>query len=144
MKTFLAAAALGVTALAAPAFAQDAPAQPPAPGGGAMFDRLDANHDGAITKDEFAADVAARFAKLDTNKDGKISAEERQAAPGGGMGMRGMTGDVTLADMQARSQTRFDRLDANHDGKIDKEEMSAMRARMGNRQAPPPGGSENN
>lgn len=138
MKKFLVAAAFGATILAAPAFAQDAPR------GGAMLDRLDVNKDGVVTKDEFNADVAARFAKLDTNKDGKVSEAERQAAPGGGMGMRGMTGDVTLADMQARAQTRFDRLDANHDGKIDKDEMAAMMSRMGNRQGPPPGGSENN
>lgn len=143
MKKFLVAAAFGATLLAAPAFAQDAP--PAAAAGGAMFDRLDANHDGVITREEFNANVAERFTRLDTNKDGKVSDAEREAAGrGGGMGMRGMTGDVTLADMQAQAGKRFDRLDANQDGKIDKAEMAAMMARMGNRQAPPPGGSENN
>lgn len=143
MKKFL-LLAFAASAIAAPAFAQDAPPQPPRPGGTAMFDRLDTNKDGVITREEYNADVAARFAKLDTNKDGKISEEERQAAPGGGMGMRGVTGDVTLADMQTRAGQRFDRLDANHDGKIDKAEMDAMMARMRDRQGPPPGSSENN
>ncbi len=30
-----------------------------------MFDRLDTNHDGVITKEEFQAEVAARFARLE-------------------------------------------------------------------------------
>lgn len=139
MKKFLLAAAFGATLLGASAFAQDAP---PAPPGGGMFDRLDTNHDGVITKDEFQADVAARFARLDTNHDGKVSAEERAAARPGGGG-RGMAGDMTLADMQAQAERRFDRLDANHDGKIDQAEFAAMRARM-ERRGPPPGGSESN
>ncbi|MEP9360747.1 ca2+ sensor protein [Sphingomonas sp. KR3-1] len=136
MKKFLIAAALGATLIGAPAFAQAAPQR-----GAAMLDRLDTNHDGVITKDEFNADVAARFAKLDTDKDGKVSQAEREAGRpggGGGMGMRGMTGDMTLADMQAQAAKRFDRIDANHDGKIDQAERDAILARMGNRQAPPP------
>jgi len=137
MKKFLLAAAFGSTLLAAPAFAQDAPR------GGGMFERLDANKDGVITKDEFMAEVATRFARLDTNKDGKVSDAERGAARPGGMGGRGMSGDMTLADMQAQSAKRFDRIDSNHDGKIDQAERQAIMARMGNRQAPPTGGSEN-
>jgi hypothetical protein len=78
MKKFLVAAAFGATLLAAPAFAQDTP--PPPGAGMAMLDKLDTNKDGAISKDEFNADVATRFAKLDTNSDGKISADERAAA----------------------------------------------------------------
>ncbi|MDG2532727.1 EF-hand domain-containing protein [Sphingomonas sp. HITSZ_GF] len=143
MKKFLLAAAFGATAIAAPAFAQDAPPQPPRPGGMAMLDRLDTNKDGVITRDEFSADVARRFAKLDADKDGKVSQAELQAASPGGMGARGMTGDMTLADMQARADKRFERLDTNHDGKIDQAERDAIRARMGNRQASPPGSSAN-
>ncbi|NYT39875.1 EF-hand domain-containing protein [Sphingomonas sp. R-74633] len=138
MKTFLVAAALGATLLAAPAFAQDAPKH-----GAKMFDQMDADKDGVITKDEYNADIAARFAKIDTNKDGKISADERTAA-GPRAGGRGMTDDMTLADMQAMAAKRFDRIDTNKDGKIDQAERDAMRARMGSRKAPPPGGSENN
>jgi hypothetical protein len=138
VNKFLLAAAFGATLIAAPAFAQDGA---PQRGGGmaAMLDRLDTNHDGVITKDEFNADLATRFAALDTNKDGKVSEEERNAGgPAGKMMGRGVTGDVTLADAQAAAGTRFDRMDANHDGKIDQAEREAMRARMGNRQAPPP------
>lgn len=141
MKKFLLAAAFGSTLLAAPAFAQDAPR------GGGMFERLDANKDGVITRDEFTAEVATRFARLDTNKDGKVSDAEREAGRPAGMGGRamgrGMSGDMTLADMQAQSAKRFDRIDSNHDGKIDQAERAAIMARMGNRQAPPTGGSDN-
>jgi two-component system, OmpR family, response regulator len=100
MKSLVLAAAFGSTLLTVPAFAQDAP---PAPPGRDMFDRLDTNHDGVITKEEFQAEVAARFARLDTNHDGKVSQEERDAARPGGGGGRGMAGDMTLADMQDRS-----------------------------------------
>lgn len=139
MKKFL-LVAFAASAIAAPAFAQDAPQR-----GGGMLSRLDTNGDGVVTREEYNAGIAARFATLDANKDGKVSDAEREAAGrGGGMGMRGMTGDVTLDQMQAQAGQRFDRIDANHDGKIDKAEMDAIMARMRDRQGPPPGGSENN
>ncbi len=144
MKKFLLAAAFGATMLGAPAFAQDAPPPPPPPGGGGMLERLDTNGDGVITKDEYMADVAKRFARLDTNKDGKVSQAEREAARPGGMGGRGMQGDMTLADMQDQAARRFDRMDTNHDGKIDQTERNAIRDRMMERRSPPPGGSDNN
>ncbi|WHU03741.1 MULTISPECIES: EF-hand domain-containing protein [unclassified Sphingomonas] len=139
MKKFL-LVAFAASAITAPAFAQDTPQR-----GGGMLSRLDTNGDGIVTKEEYNAGIAARFAALDTNKDGKVSEAEREAAGrGGGMGMRGMTGDVTLDQMQAQAAQRFDRIDANHDGKIDKAEMDAMMARMRDRQGPPPGSSGNN
>jgi Ca2+-binding EF-hand superfamily protein len=44
----------------------------------AMFEQLDTNHDGYITKAEAerSADLKARFDKLDANHDGKISVQE--------------------------------------------------------------------
>jgi hypothetical protein len=50
------------------------------------FARTDANHDGAISLDEFQADAAAFFKRLDTNHDGvidglEISAYEQSVAP---------------------------------------------------------------
>lgn len=57
-----------------PAGAQGPIAADPPP----MFQQLDANHDGYISRDEAkrSADVSARFVKLDTNHDGKVSVEE--------------------------------------------------------------------
>jgi Ca2+-binding EF-hand superfamily protein len=64
---------LPLTALAADPGVPAATSQTPA-----MFEQLDVNHDGAITKAEAerSADLKARFDKLDTNHDGKISAQE--------------------------------------------------------------------
>ena len=48
------------------------------------FAKADANADGALSKEEFLADVTARaterFTETDTNKDGKVSKEEMNAA----------------------------------------------------------------
>lgn len=43
-----------------------------------IFDALDTNHDGYVTKEEArrSADVTARFKGLDTDHDGRISASE--------------------------------------------------------------------
>lgn len=54
----------------APPAAKDQPAP--------IFDALDTNHDGYVTKDEAkrSADVTARFKELDTDHDGRIAASE--------------------------------------------------------------------
>ena len=44
------------------------------------FARLDANHDGKLTLDEFEAPQKKMFARLDTNHDGSISKDEIMAA----------------------------------------------------------------
>jgi hypothetical protein len=70
-------AALALTLLAAPALAQQPPAQP-----GKFFDATDTNKDGSLSKAEWQA--AGRrpegFAMMDTNKDGKVTREEGQIA----------------------------------------------------------------
>jgi hypothetical protein len=68
-----------------PNAAVERPATPPAGPAvdvGAIFDKLDMNHDGKLTKDEAQAHptVAANFASADTNADGVISKEEFLAA----------------------------------------------------------------
>lgn len=47
----------------------------------ADFDRLDANHDGFLSKDELLGSpaLAQDFAKIDTNGDGKVSPDEWKA-----------------------------------------------------------------
>jgi hypothetical protein len=83
-KTLLLAAALaGITAGGAAYAAQDAApaAQSSAPrmhhrGHGDMFARLDANHDGVVTREEATAAALARFDRADTNHDGKIDQSE--------------------------------------------------------------------
>lgn len=65
-------------------------ASAPAAGGGRMaemvFARFDKDGDGALSKDEIDAMLAARFKRLDTNGDGILTEQERQA---GRMARRG-------------------------------------------------------
>jgi len=63
--------------------AAPAPASPMAGFAQRMFDRLDANHDGKLIRDEVDADAAARFDATDANHDGTLDANEQA-------GMRGM------------------------------------------------------
>lgn len=54
-----------------------------------MLHMADANKDGSVTRDEFAAGAAKHFDMMDANKDGKLTKDERQAAH---QKMRGMMG----------------------------------------------------
>lgn len=90
------------------------------------FAKVDANHDGVLSKDELerALDarlakvrqrvqkrVDTRFAKADKNQDGLISRDEWPGQAG-----------------------RFDRLDTNHDGALSKDEIRAgLGRRVGRR-----------
>ena len=44
-----------------------------------MFERMDANKDGAISKEEQLKVAEEKFMKRDTNKDGKVTREEASA-----------------------------------------------------------------
>ena len=82
MKTtnVLALAALALT-IASPAFANQGPGRPHCGHkGGHMFERVDANKDGVISKAEFRAQGDRMFAKLDLNRDGRITKAESDAA----------------------------------------------------------------
>lgn len=86
LSTLLLFAALPMSALAADAqapAANEAPIDMPATSAGStagssLFNQLDSNHDGYISKDEASrsADVSAMFDSLDANHDGMISASE--------------------------------------------------------------------
>jgi hypothetical protein len=94
MKMYIAftAAALVSTAAFAQQDPQNAPATPnsmttpppstPSPAMAAIFDKLDTNHDGKLSKEEAQAEptVAMNFANADTDHDGAISREEFFAA----------------------------------------------------------------
>ncbi|CAN5667815.1 hypothetical protein BH10PSE14_BH10PSE14_37510 [soil metagenome] len=46
---------------------------------GRMIDRLDTNHDGMISRDEFRAQAAERFDRADVNRDGFLDQNEMAA-----------------------------------------------------------------
>ena len=100
--------------------------------------RVDANHDGKITREEFEQGPRTQFAGRDINSDGKINAEDRPPASttstgwfgGGGskkMGLgagRGNRPDLTLDTVVAKTQAEFAKLDANADGVLDQAELA--------------------
>lgn len=117
--TFLAAAILA--AVCTPAMAQRGPQGPMTleqykSAQQARFAAMDANNDGAVTKEELTAQIAARmgdtpppervdmmFQMIDTNGDGKATAAEAEAA----------------------ETARFAKLDADHDGILTPDERRA-------------------
>jgi Ca2+-binding EF-hand superfamily protein len=124
----------------------------------AMFDRLDANRDGAITKAEFLAFHAGRHHKPAGAGDemhGPMARGDALRGPAGGpdgtmramrprragmhMGFGGRwfdrldadhDGRVSLAEADRGATAMFDRLDANRDGTISPDERMAARDRM--------------
>lgn len=70
--------------LATPCLAEPRPGDGPGAGGkGAqMFQMMDADGDGQISRAEFISHAMERFSKMDANGDGAVSKEEAQAARG--------------------------------------------------------------
>lgn len=102
-------AALSLVAVAAPAVAQSAGAQNPAPRmARAQAPQSEADYVARRTQDLRAADA---------NSDGQVTPEERRAQ---------------RQKMRAeRTEARFTRLDSNADGQISREEFAAGNSRMG-------------
>jgi Ca2+-binding EF-hand superfamily protein len=105
------------------------------------FDRLDANKDGSISRDEFAKGHEQRIERRIALKDGKPGAP---GAPHEGMRMHRMggmmmgghmfemadankDGRVTLQEATDSAARHFDMADTNHDGRITPEERKAVR-----------------
>ena len=116
---------------------------------GAMFDRLDTNHDGNISREEFMAGKPQvreeRVMILRGGPDGAAGAPPMGGHPGMEMGMRmhhmdgmgmgghlfGMAdanhdGRVSLAEARTAALAHFDKADLNHDGKITPDERQQM------------------
>ena len=120
----------------------------PMPDRGAMFDRLDTNHDGVISRQEFMAgrpEVHDERVMIMRGPDGAPGAPP-MSHPGmemhmrhmGGMGMGTFVGEmfemadanhdgrVSLAEAQAAALAHFDKADLNHDGRITPDERQQM------------------
>ncbi len=129
-----------------------------------VFQRMDTNKDGKISKDEAKNFIAQSFDRIDTNKDGFIDKDElrrfvsQNMALGGGGGLGrgfgrggfpGAAGpDFDALDKDADGRlTRdelkgtpwaehFDEIDTNKDGKIDKKEWAAYQKKQAEKRAP--------
>lgn len=150
--TAVALAALAAGTLTTAALAQMGEGMGRAGGDGPMlaqiFDTVDADKDGKITAEEFAAHRKARAASVDANNDGKLSAEEIAAMHMQGAQDRANAraarmiermdadGDGLLSAAELASgqggmpAAMFDRLDADGDGAVSKAEAEAAQARM--------------
>ena len=138
LPLLLAAAAVGLTAAAAPADAHR---------GLRMFRQADADKDGKVTRAEFDAARNARFAGIDTDKDGTLEVSELRAwkrtLPSRIRDARfkalDADGDGSIGGEEyvAQRKAAFAGIDANKDGAVDKAEFAAafekFRSRMGAR-----------
>jgi hypothetical protein len=133
MKNLLVTVALGATIVSTQALAQShggggwmqqdmtrAQAQQMAD---SMFQRLDANHDGTVTRDE----------------------AQQMAAQSGGRGGRmldrvfGNAQSLTLQQFETQSLARFDAEDLNHDGTVTAAERQQLRAQRQSERGQNPG-----
>ena len=126
--------------------------------GAAMFDKMDANHDGKLDTADRAAHEGQMFDRADANHDGALSRDEfmavHQRGPGGdgaagagkhhggregghgGMMMLKMAdtnkdGAVSRDEFLAAHAQHFGMMDANHDGQVTQAERKAAREKMG-------------
>jgi len=115
---------------------------------GPAFERIDADGNGQITKEEITAMGMARFEKADTDGDGFISAAEIEAHQSERAKKRAARmmerldadkdGRLSLAELQStdRATRMFRRADADRDGVISKAEFDAMKERRQSRRNP--------
>jgi len=138
MKTILATVALGAAFVAAPVLAQ-APA--PAGGGGmmqrdqsrqeaqqradTMFQMIDGNHDGTVTRAE--ADQAVAQFQANRGDNGGRSGGRLQRMIDDAFAS---SQSLTLQQFEAQSLARFDAADTNHDGVVTAAERQQARAQQ--------------
>jgi Ca2+-binding EF-hand superfamily protein len=80
---------------------------------GGMFQKADANGDGAVTLDEAKAQSADMFAKLDLDGTGSLTREEMTEA----------RQKMRVERRKEMAGKRFERMDLNDDGSVTREEM---------------------
>lgn len=101
------------------------------------FDRIDTNHDGVITQDEYIAAATTRFNKADSTGSGELTAQQIASSPRtvareqrfAAREVKHMDsngdGVVSQDEYIAAAKSRFAKLDKNGDGFIDADEMPA-------------------
>jgi Ca2+-binding EF-hand superfamily protein len=134
-----------VLQLCAAAFAQNPQGQPVprqrgGPGREKRLKRMDINNDGAISRDEWKGRLQV-FDGIDKNGDGSltreelIAAEPRQPRKHGRVNQMDTNNDNQISREEWKGEPkRFDRLDVNSDGVITKEELRSIRRNRPNPQ----------
>jgi Ca2+-binding EF-hand superfamily protein len=99
--------------------------------------KLDTNHDGVVSQDEYVAAAKAKFAALDTQGSGQVTAQQiasSQVAQQRDLKFAehevkkldaNSDGVISQSEYLAAAQTRFAKLDKNGDGYITQDEMPA-------------------
>ena len=102
-----------------------------------LFDRIDANHDGVITQDEYVATASALYNKIDVNGTGEVTAADIASSPRAvkreqrfashEVKRLDTNGDGTVSQDEYvnAAKSRFAKLDKNGDGFIDADELPA-------------------
>lgn len=80
-----------------------------------FWNKLDADQDGKVTRDELKADISTRFAAVDANRDGKVTQDEAS-----------QYFSAKRDEMKQKFAERLKEADANKDGKWSKDELSKM------------------
>jgi Ca2+-binding EF-hand superfamily protein len=107
---------------------------------GQVFRTADADHDGVVTRAEFAAAGARLFARLDRDGNGYLTSADRSGRMGrrrnadGSGAAEGLTaamdtdgdGRISREEFDHGFARLFDRADTNHDGVVDAQEMAAL------------------
>ena len=96
----------------------------------AMFDMMDGNRDGSISRDEFTkAHMQMHHGKgMQAGMDGEHKGGMARMWT---MADANHDGQVTLKEATDLSLQHFDRMDTNHDGQVSPDERGAARAQMG-------------
>src|SRR5207244_925826 len=87
-----------------------------------FFDRLDANKDGKLSKEELPEQMRERFAQLDGNSDGFVTPEEfGRGAQAFGKRPPGAPATPQASPDARRAEEMFAQADTNKDGKLTKD-----------------------